>query len=485
MNIRNGIGIKISWIKSNAGLMYEKLGKSYLQYDDLSVVIGINLTEIEETLSLFEQNRSFIKSNCYKMLNSITCQQISDELSNVTNELVNTMNLIEQNLNRNTLNTVSLVKGVMTRNSYLKFKNFHPNKTRMNLLHYKEIKPPKLAMTISGPMYENYVKTLSFGTNLLKFIKQVEVVVRFPRNVFNVTEFLTPSEYLWHMKNASKNMAINMTFPINLHTDNYDRIIQITDTVVFTKADILYICMENPIIYNNSFNIYTITAMPFKVNDFQAHIEPSLKYLLTNQEKTRSVLLNSLSSCKRSDDNVHICKQKPNTNFEDHCEGRIFKNLPTKSCNWEISKIVKPIWRQINKSNKWIYITSYRTTITIMCDLIKSEFHVTDNIMLTLEENCFVLDSYGEIKYQSGLTDVEVVFPNVSNKQNIESIFNTLIQHNSTDIITHKNAGYPLIILAIVLINIAILAFIQFKRSSKNRPINSAAPIPVSIETAL
>ena len=113
-------------------------------------------------------------------------------LSNVTNELVNTMNLIEQNLNRNTLNTVSLVKGVMTRSSYLKFKNFHPNNTRMNLLHYKEIKPPKLAMTISGPMYENYVKTLSFGTNLLKFIKQVEVVVRFP-TYFNIYKELLKS----------------------------------------------------------------------------------------------------------------------------------------------------------------------------------------------------------------------------------------------------------------------------------------------------
>ena len=91
-----------------------------------------------------------------------------------------------------------------------------------------------------------------------------------------------------------------------------------------------------------------------------------------------------------------------------------------------------------------------------MCDLIKSEFHMTDNIMLTLEVNCFVLDLYGEIKYQPDLIDVEVLFPNVSNKQNIESILNNLIKHNSTDIITHKNASYPLIILAIVLIKIDV-----------------------------
>ena len=34
LSIRNGIGIKINWIKSNGDLMYEKLGTSYFQCDD-------------------------------------------------------------------------------------------------------------------------------------------------------------------------------------------------------------------------------------------------------------------------------------------------------------------------------------------------------------------------------------------------------------------------------------------------------------------
>lgn len=241
-----------------------------------------------------------------------------------------------------------------------------------------------LAMTFSA-IESSLIILNSILTNLIDSILFGKLNIVHP-------SILSPMQL--YQEFISNNIVKN--FPIPITIDNAHLILDISEISSYFVGSKLIFVIRIPLAHLNEYNLYHVYALPtfHNVSNLKsfAMIHPTTKYLSITEDKLTYSVLDDLSECKVLKSDIYLCKlgSVHSSVSNPICETIILSEHVNKipnSCDYKIVIGDVDIWQKLI-NNRWIYVQSDISKLTVNCNSDIQDYDITGTGILTLPKNC-------------------------------------------------------------------------------------------------
>lgn len=304
------------------------------------------------------------------------------------------------------------------------------------------------------------------NANLLTLTFQLEDItnsILFSKTNTLHSAVITPTELYNDLVSSIKYLPKLREFPTPLDLSNIHVITNLSELVSYILDSKLIFVLRIPLVYHIEFDFYKTIPVPIPHDtekpDSYAMIIPTKPYIALSKDKSNYCSFEDLNICKHALKHTYICDlpSSSSTVVDPICEieiiTKVVKTLPpqckTKFLNGKID-----IWQNINH-NKWIFVQSELTKITLDCESYVRELTISGTGVLNMQPQCIAFCKNIKLFSRSDI---------VVNVSRISSDFN-LINDSCCNINTFQKAKIH--VPAMNISNINLEYFQNYEDSSK------------------
>ncbi|XP_045527308.1 uncharacterized protein LOC123715955 [Pieris brassicae] len=207
---------------------------------------------------------------------------------------------------------------------------------------------------------------------------------------------LTPNQMYNDIVNNFKLLPKYRDFPVNIEISNIHILINIADLTCYYFNKKLMFIVKIPLVTLEHFNIYKTVPLPIphtegNLNSF-AMILPSEQFLALSTDKLSYIYLKDLNDCKSILTYTYLCEITDvyavlnNPSCEIEIITKALTTLP-ENCPVKVMFGDLDIWHKLN-NNKWIFVQSKSTKLSIECNQNVSELVISGTGVLNLPIDC-------------------------------------------------------------------------------------------------
>lgn len=243
----------------------------------------------------------------------------------------------------------------------------------------------------------NHIALLSYLVNELseQYDILINAVLFAKQNVVHPS-VITPIQLISSLHKNLNFLTEGLTFPISLDEQHASKLIEISKLSVYYSNNKIVFVIKIPLTTNSIFNLYKLIPLPIPHPNQKtfAYIEPDFKFIGLTQNKAQYVHLNSLTECFQLTYNEYLCENHEihSTFGNNECEISLITSYITeipKVCHTKIIYGTTKIWHELLSKNKWIYILSEPTILTILCPNVTMKDEKLQGIgIVELDKNC-------------------------------------------------------------------------------------------------
>jgi Baculovirus F protein len=189
-------------------------------------------------------------------------------------------------------------------------------------------------------------------------------------NSFLTPDLISPDEFLLELTKISKTLSEELRLPFPVKGEHIFKYYHVSHVKVVAHAINLIFRTEIPLSSKQTFNLFKITGIPFKVGN-NSYAVPRFKSNFIafdkNQDNFLNLTENELGKCTQ-DDSTNLCHTKGplRKNEGNYCEVHFFYNRQEPfHCADSLVQIHEPYWTALASENFWLYVLPRREKITI------------------------------------------------------------------------------------------------------------------------
>lgn len=223
----------------------------------------------------------------------------------------------------------------------------------------------------------------------------VEAILFAKQNVLH-PKIISPTQIYTELTTNLKSLKTGKQFPLTLTVEDIHLLIDISPLNVFYVNSKLIFILNIPLVTPQEFELYHVYPLPvphkFKDLTF-ALVQPSKRYLAITTNRQSYAQFNYLEQCKKLSPEHFICdgineySSHSNPSCESQLLTKILDSLP-KECITKFMYGEVEIWQKLT-NNRWIYIYSNPTKLTVDCPPKQiTDFSLTNTGILSLDKDC-------------------------------------------------------------------------------------------------
>lgn len=218
-------------------------------------------------------------------------------------------------------------------------------------------------------MLESSLLTLSFK------LEDIINGIMFSKSNILHPSIITPKQLFSELVNNYRFLPNYRHFPVNLSLDNMYMLLNISELATFYSQYKIVFVLKVPLVTSNEFSLYNCIPFPV-INEFKnktyTTIIPSTKYIGITRDRSLYCKLDNLDNCKTLYDMFFICNllNVYSSSVNPICESEIISkslNSVPNLCEIKFFQGHVEIWQRLN-NNKWIYIISEKSKLSISCE---------------------------------------------------------------------------------------------------------------------
>lgn len=207
---------------------------------------------------------------------------------------------------------------------------------------------------------------------------------------------LTPRQLFKELSDNIISLPKNKELALSLSLDNIYALVDMSTLMCYATTNKIVFVIKIPLVSSIEYNLYKTIPMPVPHNpknpNSYAMIIPTCNFIAISKDKSSYVCLDHLRDCVQTVNTIYICD---NTNvhsieYVPICEIEILLKILTvlpNSCNTKFIHGQVDIWQILNE-NKWIYVQSEPTKLSIECQSNSMEFKLLGSGILNLQPKC-------------------------------------------------------------------------------------------------
>ncbi|XP_045761501.1 uncharacterized protein LOC123864846 [Maniola jurtina] len=237
---------------------------------------------------------------------------------------------------------------------------------------------------------------------------------------------MTPTQLHKEIIDSFRHLPQDLELPVPLEIDMIHTIIDISKVSSYYIKNKLIFVLQIPLVSIKEYSLYHNIPLPTPHSignpDTFSLIIPSAKYIAITINKNFYFDLDSLNNCLVINHKHYICDNVSvyATNTKVTCESELLSKIINKipqQCETKFIYGKVDLWKNLNY-NRWIFIQSEPTRITIECSELKShqEITVIGTGILNLPELCI---GYGKNVILKGKFNKSVKLPTITFEFNL------------------------------------------------------------------
>lgn len=228
--------------------------------------------------------------------------------------------------------------------------------------------------------YQSHLSVIidSLETTLLALSFQLEditnAVLFSSQNILHPA-VVTPQQLHKELVDSIKYLPSNLEFPITLDISSIHSLLNVSHIVSYYVNHKIIFVVRVPLVAVREFSLFHVLSLPISHNvnqsSFYSMIIPSHKYIAMTKDKMQYCNIDELNVCTAVNPGNYICEVSSvyaldaKASCESEMLTKVVKTLPSQ-CETKTLFGHLDLWKQINY-NKWIYVQSDPTRITIDC----------------------------------------------------------------------------------------------------------------------
>ncbi|KAJ0175262.1 hypothetical protein K1T71_009403 [Dendrolimus kikuchii] len=186
--------------------------------------------------------------------------------------------------------------------------------------------------------------------------------------------------------------------PVQLYNElkNMHTLLDISSVSSFVNGSKLVFVIRIPLINLQEYNLYHIFALPTPHDINNPHsfamINPTTRFLAITDDKLMYSTMDSTSECKSVTKEYYLCKLSDvhPTATNPICEVIILTkhiNKLPKPCDYKVIISDIDVWQKLN-NNKWLYVQSDLTKLSVKCNNTLSDYDIVGTGILKVPKGC-------------------------------------------------------------------------------------------------
>lgn len=207
---------------------------------------------------------------------------------------------------------------------------------------------------------------------------------------------LTPRQLFNELVDNMRLLPNDKEFPVAVDLNNIHTILSSSELVTYFVDNKIVFTLKIPLVQNREYNLYKNVPVPVphdtNTPTSYAMIVPSSKYIAVSKDTITYTNLDDLNKCKIITDQIYICNSinvystSSNPSCETEIMTKIIQTLP-EQCTIKFIHGVIDMWQQLQR-NRWIYVQSERSKLSIKCDSDITEINLLGTGVLNLPVKC-------------------------------------------------------------------------------------------------
>lgn len=249
---------------------------------------------------------------------------------------------------------------------------------------------------VESKMNEIYKELLSSLLTLSFRLDDIVNAIMFTKSHSIHPTVITPKQLYEEMIHSAKDLNRNSELPVSLSLDSIHTLINIAQlSCYFTDNKVVFV-IKIPLVSKSEFLLYKPISVPIPHDIDKPHsyamIVPHCNHIAISRDKLTYVCFSELSMCTKTINQVYICNNLDIYSVQDvpTCETemlcKIIDKLP-QLCETRLIHGHIDTWQEL-KDNKWLFVKSEPTKLTIECDSHITEHKLLGTGVINLKPNC-------------------------------------------------------------------------------------------------
>lgn len=206
----------------------------------------------------------------------------------------------------------------------------------------------------------------------LQYTQLTDAILFAKANILHPS-IMTPTQLINSLKESFHYLPSGSTYPVALDPDLSSQILAVSNINLYYEAKRLICVIRIPLVTSIVFNLYNIIPFPSHYNrSTYFFIQPKVKYLALCDDKRQYTTFDDLNTCKLIDENERVCSAVTpisSTLMNPICEteATFIRQKVPKQCQVQPISLESPIWRKLHGRNTWLYAIPQSSPITITC----------------------------------------------------------------------------------------------------------------------
>lgn len=207
---------------------------------------------------------------------------------------------------------------------------------------------------------------------------------------------LTPKQLYDELMRNVKDLTKNCELPISLSLDNIHALCDIAQLSCYFSNNKIVFVVKIPLVHKSEYIVYKSIPVPIPHDKEQpnsyAMIIPHCNHIAISRDKLMYVCLKDISKCSITINQIYICKDLEPLSMQDlpTCETemlcKIINKLP-QQCETRLIHGNIDTWQEL-KGNKWLFVKSQPTKLTLECDSHISEYKLLGTGTIYVNPDC-------------------------------------------------------------------------------------------------
>lgn len=207
---------------------------------------------------------------------------------------------------------------------------------------------------------------------------------------------LTPKQLYDELTHSIKDLNKDNELPISLSLDNIHSLSDVSQLSCYFINNKIVFVIKIPLVYKSEYLVYKSIPVPIPHDvehpNSYAMIIPRCNHIAVSRDKLTYVCLTDLSTCSEITNSIYICNNVDTYSVQDApiCETellcKIVNTLP-QQCDTRIIHGHIDTWQEL-VGNKWLFVKSVPTKLTLECDSQVSEYKLLGTGIFNLKPDC-------------------------------------------------------------------------------------------------
>lgn len=260
----------------------------------------------------------------------------------------------------------------------------------------------QISNTTNGLIILNNINEIfdSLETSILTLSFQLEDItnaVLFSSHNTLHPAIITPQQLYRELADNYRHLPSDLELPVTLDINSMYLVLRICKVVCYYINNKIVFLLEVPLVKAVNYMLFHNIALPTPYNSKEPHsfslIIPNNKYIAMTKDKSHYCNVNDLQQCKTVQSGTYICDvtnvyavdAKPTC--ESELLSKVISEIPVQ-CETKFISGKLDIWKTL-ANNKWIYIQSESTKISIDCvDSRLYETNILGTGILSIPDGC-------------------------------------------------------------------------------------------------